>query len=248
MADYAQTQSEKGRGAATSREEGARPRTPNEGPSGGDSFPRDARIIEVRVAELRQLFDSLDPSPFQERDLDSKAAEYIVSWARELPRNARLALLVHLERTAGLPNEAILLRDAIDRFFRGRATAARLRLRQLFRVGRVSAAVGVGFLVTAFVVIQVVGAFMPNNGFRDLLRESFVIGGWVAMWRPLEIFLYDWWPIRAEARLFDRLGVMPVRIRYSSHGDANSWRHDWPAAHTSAAGEAQRTPERPGAT
>jgi hypothetical protein len=34
------------------------------------------------------------------------------------------------------------------------------------------------------------------------------------MWRPLEVFLYDWWPIRAEARLFDRLSAMPVRIEY----------------------------------
>jgi hypothetical protein len=39
-----------------------------------------------------------------------------------------------------------------------------------------------------------------------------VIGGWVAMWRPLEVFLYDWWPIRAEARLFDRLSAMAVRV------------------------------------
>jgi hypothetical protein len=45
-----------------------------------------------------------------------------------------------------------------------------------------------------------------------LLRESLLIGGWVAMWRPLEIFLYDWWPIRAEARLYDRLGEMPVKL------------------------------------
>lgn len=45
-----------------------------------------------------------------------------------------------------------------------------------------------------------------------MLRESLLIGGWVAMWRPLEIFLYDWWPIRADARLFDRLAAMPVRI------------------------------------
>jgi len=34
----------------------------------------------------------------------------------------------------------------------------------------------------------------------------------VALWRPLEIFLYDWWPIRAEARLYDRLGEMDVRL------------------------------------
>jgi hypothetical protein len=38
------------------------------------------------------------------------------------------------------------------------------------------------------------------------------IGGWVALWRPLEIFLYEWWPIRAEACLYDRLGEMDVQV------------------------------------
>jgi hypothetical protein len=54
------------------------------------------------------------------------------------------------------------------------------------------------------------------------------------MWRPLEAFLYDWWPIRADARVFDRLAIMPVRIRYAttspSATDAERWRRDWPAA------------------
>ena len=39
-----------------------------------------------------------------------------------------------------------------------------------------------------------------------------MIGAWVALWRPLEIFLYDWWPVLGEARLFDRLSAMPVQI------------------------------------
>jgi hypothetical protein len=34
------------------------------------------------------------------------------------------------------------------------------------------------------------------------------------MWRPLEIFLYDWWPVRAEARLYDRLAATFVQIAY----------------------------------
>jgi hypothetical protein len=63
---------------------------------------------------------------------------------------------------------------------------------------------------------------------RRLLREGLLIGGWVAMWRPIEIFLYDWWPIRAEARLFDRLSTMPVRIAYTG-SDSEAWRRDWPA-------------------
>ncbi|HSF19463.1 MAG TPA: hypothetical protein VLK65_28325 [Vicinamibacteria bacterium] len=38
---------------------------PTEQASAGDPFPRDCRIIEVRVAELRQLFNAIDPSPFR---------------------------------------------------------------------------------------------------------------------------------------------------------------------------------------
>ena len=60
--------------------------------SAGDAVPQHCQIIEVRVAELRQLFNAIDPSPFRERDLDSRAEEFIVEWARDFPRDARLAL------------------------------------------------------------------------------------------------------------------------------------------------------------
>jgi hypothetical protein len=33
------------------------------------------------------------------------------------------------------------------------------------------------------------------------------------MWRPLEIFLYDWPPIRHRARLFAKLAEVPVTVR-----------------------------------
>lgn len=50
------------------------------------------------------------------------------------------------------------------------------------------------------------------------------------MWRPLEIFLYDWWPIRTEAQLSDRLATMPVRIRYLNVTSPDAWKADWPVA------------------
>lgn len=46
------------------------------------------------------------------------------------------------------------------------------------------------------------------------------------MWRPLEIFLYDWWPIRSEAQLSDRLAAMPVRIRYLDVKSPDAWKGD----------------------
>jgi hypothetical protein len=180
----------------------------------GDAIPRDARVIEVRVAELRALFNSIDPSPFAERDLDPRAEDFIVEWSRDLPRDAQLALLVHLERAADGADEGVVLRDAIHEFFGERAASTRRRLRDLFRRGRISLAIGLTFLASSIGIGDVLAIYAPHSGWAGMVKESVVIGGWVAMWRPLEIFLYDWWPIRAEARLCDRLSEMPVRIVY----------------------------------
>jgi len=86
------------------------------------------------------------------------------------------------------------------------------------------------FLALTVVVGGAIEEAFRGRRLAAILRESFLIGGWVAMWRPLEIFLYDWWPILAEARLYDRLSAMPVRIRYTQEADPNAWRRDWPAA------------------
>jgi hypothetical protein len=185
--------------------------------------------IELRVAELKQLFDAMDPSPFRERDLDSKVEQFIVDWAKEAPRDARLAMLVHLARAPGLPEETTALRDAVHEYFRRRATDSRRRLRDLFRRGRISLVIGIVSLGTLFALANFVGGSSNDWGFRELVRESLLIGGWVAMWRPLEVFLYDWWPIRAEARLYDRLSVMPVAIVYETADKPHAWQTDWPA-------------------
>jgi hypothetical protein len=75
-----------------------------------------ASVIEVRVAELRQLFNAIDPSPFHERDLDPRAEEFIVDWSRDLPADAPLALVVQVERAASSADEAAVFRNAIHEF------------------------------------------------------------------------------------------------------------------------------------
>lgn len=197
--------------------------------SAGDPLPSDCKVIEVRVGELKQLFNAIDPSPFHEKDLDPSAEAFIVGWATELPRDTRLALVVHLDRPAGLPDEAPVLRDAIHESFGRRAVNARRRLRELFRNGRISLAIGIAFLAACLALGNLVAARIGAGHFAEILKEGLLIGGWVAMWKPIQVFLYDWWPIRSEARLFDRLAAMPVRINYASTAASDAWRRDWPA-------------------
>ena len=199
----------------------------------------DSRVIEVRVAELRQLLNAIDPSPFRERDLDPNAEQFIVDWARDLPRDAPLALRVHLERCAGRADEAALLGQAIHQHFKASATASRRTLRELFRRGRISLLIALAFLGASLTVGDLIGK-ISENGFATLFREGLLIGGWVAMWRPLEVFLYDWWPILGEIRLFDRLSRMPVRIEYNEAVSDEAWRSDWPAVAPPSAGASNR--------
>ena len=79
-----------------------------------------------------------------------------------------------------------------------------------------------------------------------MIREGLLIVGWVAMWRPLEVFLYDWWPIRAEAHLFDRLSTMPVRIEYKETSLSDAWRADWPAVSAAEPRPSQARRDQPG--
>jgi hypothetical protein len=197
--------------------------------SAGDPIPPKCSVIEVHVGELRQLFNAIDPSPFRDKDLDPKAEEFIVGWAKDLPRDTTLALVIDLDREAGLPDEAAVLRDAIHEFFSQRAHAYRRRLRELFRVGRTSLAIGLVAVASAIALGDFLAALMKGSRIGEIVRESLTIGGWVSMWRPLEIFLYEWWPIRNEALLSDRLAAMPVRIRYLNATGPDAWRGDWPA-------------------
>lgn len=175
-------------------------------------LPPNCQRIEVHVADLQQLFNSLDPTPFRKRDLDPQAEEFIAGWARELDEDKPIGLVVHVDKSMPPPEHVQILNEAVRDYFGERAARTRQRLRQLFRVGRTSLVIGLIFLAASILLGDVIASMLKGTRFGGVASESLLIGGWVAMWRPLEVFLYDWWPIRAEARLMDRLSAMAVRV------------------------------------
>lgn len=165
-------------------------------------------LIEVRLSQASQLFNSMDPSPFHERDLDREAEAFIVGWARELPRTSALRLRVTLRecRDEALPE---IIRSSVRNYFGSRSSQLRRELRHLLEDGRTSLLIGLGFLAATLAV----GRLLPEGpAWASVLREGLVICGWVGMWRPIEIHLYRWWPIRREAELHRRLAEAQVEV------------------------------------
>ncbi|MBI3198658.1 MAG: hypothetical protein HYZ40_14360 [Rhodospirillales bacterium] len=167
--------------------------------------------IEVRLSNLRQLFNSLDPSPFHEKDLDRDAEIYIFDSADEHPLAQPIGLVVHLPADQVALPECNDLEKAIRNYFAYRAQETRRRMRFQLREGRSALAIGLAFLILCMTLRQL-ALILPIDTLGRILQEGLLILGWVAMWRPLQIFLYDWWPIRHQARIYDKLAEIPVEV------------------------------------
>lgn len=164
-------------------------------------------LIEIQLDEIAQLFHTLDPSPFHRKDLDPAAAEYLEEAVREIGLAQPLRVVVHLPAAQAATTDARDLPAAVAHYFRDRASQSRVELRRLLQRGALSLAVGLVFLAACLSLRTTLGASRS-----DVLAEGLLIIGWVGLWRPVEIFLYDWWPIWQRQRRFEALTQAGVAI------------------------------------
>ncbi|MGD0387424.1 MAG: hypothetical protein ABSC42_00595 [Tepidisphaeraceae bacterium] len=174
--------------------------------------------IEIKLRDINQLFNTMDASPFHEKDLDADAEEFIVSWAQEFPLHDPLVLAIHVSQEGALRTPDALVETAVHNYFSYRAGLSRLEFRRLMRDGRVSLLIGLVFLSLCLVIV----GLLRGNGPQPIWqvpREGLIIAGWVAMWRPLQIYLYDWWPVRRRWKVFEKMGQMKIEIHRQGRSD-----------------------------
>ncbi len=185
--------------------------TPHPAGGAGHATAASDVLIEMRLRAIDQLFDLVDPSPFGQQDLSPWAAEYIVESVKEMQAPAPSGLVISIEEPCD-PGRASVIGEAVRNFFARQAMLRQRSLRRLLRRGLTTLAIGVVFLVAFFGLSRFVAWMLGDGPVPTLLREGSLIVGWVAMWRPIEIFLYDWWPIVRERRRYELLSRMDVRL------------------------------------
>jgi hypothetical protein len=168
-------------------------------------------VIDVSAGSVAQLFSGLDPAPFRHKDLDPEVDAYILSALREIgdPRHAKLVF--HLPADEAACTAGQNLGAAVHNYFAYREWVARDDLRRLLRTGAVSLVIGLAFLFTCLVIRQVLVS--DEGAMSRVLDEGLLIVGWVALWKPLEVALYDWWPLWRIARRNRTLKDMSVEVR-----------------------------------
>jgi len=165
--------------------------------------------VELKLRTPHQLFDERDPAPFREKDLDDDAARYIHGSFRDLRNQGQAMLALYFEDLGEFRNRPQVIMDAIHVFFQFEADVKRRELRDIFRQGVISLLIGLTFLFLCTWLAQGVSS---STGLAPMLKEGLAIMGWVAMWRPISIFLYEWWPIREAMRTLEQIAQIEIEI------------------------------------
>jgi hypothetical protein len=168
-------------------------------------------MIELRVRNVSQLFNTLDPFPFRERDLATDAADYIVVRVQDEAPQEPIGISIAVD--SGLEGiSASDVQDAIHLWFASKAQAERKAMTSHFRDARLALLIGICALSLCMLGAWSIGRSYPDAPFLRIMQESLIIVGWVVLWRPAEMLLYDWVPMARRRKLYERLAQARISV------------------------------------
>ena len=162
--------------------------------------------VRIRVQSLTDMFQSLDPSPFADRDLAAVAASFIESEFQD----KRAAKIWHLSVEAPGNPTPEELQAAVRTHYLRQAASAKLARREFLRLAHVSLIGGLSIFTSCIALLAVVERFThPWSG----VTQGLTVFASLALWRPAEALLYGWIPYFRRERLCERLARLRVTVK-----------------------------------
>ena len=169
-------------------------------------------LIEIKLSSIMQLFNSFDPAPFHEKELDIAAEHYIVDTVKDFPAKTRFRIAIYLPADVADTERAKKIPHAIQNHFRYKMMVQDRKFRLRFRHGRTTLLIGLTFLAIALIARQLISASLSNPFLGQLLADALLVVGWAAMWEPITVLLYELWPIIQMKRIYERISRMEIDI------------------------------------
>lgn len=171
----------------------------------------DRILIEITLSSVIQLFNSFDPAPFHEKELDTAAERYIVETVKDFPKRTQFKILIYLPPDVASTDQARKIPQAIHNHFAYRALVQERKFRLRFRYGRWALLIGLTCLTIALVARQFV-SHLNNQLYAQIFADALLIIGWAAMWEPVTVLLYELWPVIDQKRIYEKLTMTEIAI------------------------------------
>lgn len=172
-------------------------------------------LIEVRVNTGLQLFDARDPAPFRARDLDDDFTEYIVTSADEFSAKTPLKIMIYVREKMDKEIDRDAIMEAIHSWLSYQIDLKRIQLQKLFKTAQLFLGIGLISLITCLSLANLLHSAETLDAVK-IAKEGLIIFGWVSMWKPFELILFDWYPAFDRIRLFRKLLETEIEVVFEA--------------------------------
>jgi len=180
----------------------------------------DSILLEIKLSSVMQLFNSFDPAPFHEKELDPAAEDYIVDAVEDFPLKTKFRMIIYLPPELVGTDQAKKIIPAVHNHFKYKMLVADRKFRARFRHGRGSLVIGLTFLAINLIFRQL----LVRNAdlfITQLLADALLVFGWAAMWEPITVLLYELRPILRKKEVYKKITDMEIEILPLYHAALN---------------------------
>lgn len=159
---------------------------------------------EIRI-NAEQLDELLLPKPDIRTGsrLTIDLGERLDDESQALSHNQSIKLIVAISGDTFDEQDVLALKSAIQSYFLYRAQRMRTHRSVSIRRGWDSVRVGVVFLILLLLAAELIS--YVEGRLSDVVSEGLTVLAWVALWRPTEELVYDWYPYTREMARYRKL-------------------------------------------
>ncbi len=170
--------------------------------------------LRLELGSLSELFAEPGFDPLSGRSEEVPGIERLANQLRRLPR-APVTTRIALPASERAPDLEQRCRGALRAVLDGRIERNRNDARSLRKEGYATLWRGLVFLAACLLASRLLSEFDLLPGFIErFIDEGLVIAGWVALWYPLDVLLYQRWPLARERRLYESLRDMRLEFEF----------------------------------
>ncbi len=176
----------------------------------------DVPVIDLKISSPSEIYNPLDPDPDAEKDLNSSTVEYFLQAMEEVSSDERdrAKIVLYLENSL-YQNEGLRssMEHAIPSYFKKRLSVEYHKYLQEQEKGRRYLIRGMIFLIACIVLSSIIITVFGSSDVVYAIGQSFVVIGWVALWKPVEFYLYDNRDLKNHLNILHDLSSSPIESR-----------------------------------
>ena len=171
--------------------------------------------VDLYLTDIHNFFQTPEADPFKGDFIETSGIDQLIDTmsARSWRRKGIATILIHLPEAMIEPGLAAKVKRAIASYSDAHIRVAVQKQREIWLEGLKALRIGLVFwaicLALSLLFEEVI---FTRTAIGRLFGEGFIIAGWVGLWRPAELLLYDWRPYAREQKHYAEIKTMEVRI------------------------------------